>query len=123
MKKRYQITACCFKKDGTLLSVGSNSYTKTHPLQKYFANKVGQPAKQFLHAEIQALIRARNTQPIYSMTITQFDTKTGKFQDAKPCPICIEAMKAFGVKKISYTTKNGWIYGKTPEEMATTSTN
>lgn len=121
MKKRYTISALCFDKEGICISQGTNSYTKTHPLQKYFAEKVGQPAKQFLHAEIQALIRAKD-QPIYEVRIYHYNV-LGYPQDGKPCPICIEAMKAFGVKKVSYTTKNGWIYGKTPEEMATTSTN
>jgi len=121
MKKRYTISSLCFDKAGICISHGNNSYTKTHPLQKYFAEKVGQPEKQYLHAEIQALIHAKEQQ-VYEISIYHYD-RFGRPLDGKPCPICIEAMKAFGVKKVSYTTKNGWIYGKTPEEMASTSTN
>ena len=57
MKARQFIIAKCYDKRGQLLSVGVNSYTKTHPLQAYFAKKVGHSERQFLHAEIHAFYR------------------------------------------------------------------
>lgn len=123
MKKRYIILAKVKNKQGDCIGMASNSYTKSHPLQKHFAKLAGQPNKIFLHAEILALIRA-SASPHAKIHSIEIERRTlNEIHDAKPCPICIEAMKAFGVKKISYTTKNGWIYGKTPEEMATTFTN
>ena len=58
MKTRYKILATCFNKYGIPLSKGENSYKKTHPLQAYFAERVGHPQRIYLHAEILALIRA-----------------------------------------------------------------
>ena len=58
MKKRYIILAKVKNKQGDCIGIASNSYTKSHPLQKHFAKLAGQPNKIFLHAEILALIRA-----------------------------------------------------------------
>ena len=103
MKIRPILTARCFDKKGRLLSIATNSYHKTHPLQKYFASKVGQPAKVYLHAEIAAIIKAGD-KPIYKIVITRFNPKTHKALNAKPCPICAEAIRAFGIEYVSFTT-------------------
>ena len=116
MKKRYHLFAFCKDKKDNPISYGSNLYRKTHPLQKYFAEKVGQPERIYLHAEIAALINS-GQQKVHSIHISNIDYKTGRMGNAKPCPICLEAIKAYGVKKINYTTKDGWVYGKTPEEV------
>ena len=119
MKKRYEILATARDKQGAFLSSATNSYIKSHPLQKHFAQLAGQPNKIYLHAEIYALIRIQEhrANKIHSITIERYD-ENHRMQDAKPCPICIEATKAFGIKKINYTTKEGWVYGKTPESLA-----
>ena len=56
MKTRYKIFAQVRSKNKTLLAACTNSYTKSHPLQKFFAEKVGKPHNIYLHAEIRALI-------------------------------------------------------------------
>lgn len=108
MKTRYDIIAICFDKRGRLISIGYNSYTKSHPLQKYFAEKVGHPDKIYLHAEIAAILAAKG-QPIHRIEISRFNKK-GDISNAKPCPICMEAIQAFGIDKISYTTDRGYEY-------------
>ena len=103
MKIRPILQAFCYDRKGKLLSTATNSYHKTHPLQKYFASKVGQPAKVYLHAEIAAIIKAGDKQ-IYKIVITRHNPKTHKALNAKPCPICQEAIRAFGIEVVSYTT-------------------
>ncbi len=115
MKTRYRISALCFDKQGICISQGENAYTKSHPIQKYFAEKVGRPHNIYLHAEIHAILRAKDRQIEY-INIYRYNT-IGHAELAKPCPICIEAMIAFGIKTVNYTTKNGWVYGKTPQEL------
>lgn len=95
MKTRYKIRAFCFDKRGRLISTGRNSYTKTHPIQKYFAEKVGKPECEFLHAEIDALLKAKGRK-VYRIVVERFGKK-GERLDASPCPICQEAIKAYGV--------------------------
>lgn len=101
MKTRQFIVAKCYNKQGQLIGVGINSYTKTHPLQSYFAHKVGHPEKQYLHAEIQAILRCKD-KPIYRITVERYD-KHGLPVNAKPCPICQAAIKAFGIKIVEST--------------------
>lgn len=104
MNHKHHITARCYDKRGNLLSVGKNSYTKTHPLQKYFAIKVNHDKKQFLHAEIAAILKARG-KSIYCITIERYSTD-GSPLLAAPCPICMEAIRAFGIKEIRFTVSD-----------------
>ena len=105
---RPTIFATCYDKKGRYLSSAINSYKKTHPLQKYFADKVGHKDNIYLHAEIAALIKA-GTQKIHTIVIIRRYKKTNNLALAKPCPICLEALKAFKVKKIFYSTPEGMI--------------
>lgn len=98
---RHKVVAYCYDKRGRLISRASNSYKKTHPLQKHFANLVGRPEAEYLHAEIAALLRT-NDRPIHHIHIERFD-KQGNPALAKPCSICEAAIKAYGVKTVSYT--------------------
>ena len=106
MKTRYNIFADVYDKDRICIGTGTNSYKKSHPLQAYFAKKVGRPEQIYLHAEIQAILKAKDKQT-EKITIYRID-KFGNKRNAKPCPICMEAIKAFGIKKITYTTDNGY---------------
>lgn len=105
MKTRYVITASCFDKKGRLISVGTNSYSKSHPEQKRYAIKAGQSYRQTLHAEIAALIRSKG-KPVHTLLVQRFDSK-GNPKLSFPCPVCLEAIKDYGVKKVIYTTDQG----------------
>lgn len=106
LKKRYLILAKCFDKSGKLLSTGTNSYTKTHPLQKYFACLTKQPYKDKLHAEVCALLRAKGKK-IHKITVERY-SKDGSPLLAAPCPICTEAILAFGVKEVEFTVEGSY---------------
>lgn len=107
MSRNYRpiLKAFCYDKRGRLLSFATNSWTKTHPLQAYFANRTGSPAKIYLHAEIHAIIKAGDKQ-IHRIEIER-KGKYGQHLLAKPCPICMEAIKAYGIKEISFTIPIG----------------
>ena len=99
--QRYFILAKCYDKRGKLLSTAFNSYERTHPVQKYFATRVGFEDKQYLHAEIAAILKAR-TKKIYRISVERYG-KDGQPMLAKPCPICQEAIKAYGIQVVEYT--------------------
>lgn len=105
MKTRYVITASCFDKKGRLISIGNNSYNKSHPEQKRYAIKAGQEYRQSLHAEIAALIRSKG-KDVHTLLVQRFDSK-GNPKLAYPCPVCMEAIKEYGVKKVIYTVDSG----------------
>lgn len=99
---RQQVTAVIYDKRGRVLSVGQNSYIKTHPLQAKHAQLAGEPHKQFLHAEVAAIVRCRDLDRAHSMFISRFN-KQGKPVLAKPCPVCASAIQAAGIKNITHT--------------------
>ena len=101
-KARFDITAIIYDKRGRVLSIGKNSYVKTHPLQHFHSHKVGLPHKQFLHAEIHAIARCKRLEKAHRIVVTRFD-KDGKEALAKPCPVCQSAIKAAGIEIIEHT--------------------
>ncbi len=106
-RKKYFIMAKICDKRGKVLSIGHNSYVRTHPLQAKLAQRVQLPQKEFLHAEMMALIRLlpQHRQKAYSITIYRFNAD-GTPALAKPCPICQSAIEACGIKHIWYTTED-----------------
>ena len=98
--RRFSITALAYDRKGKLLSVGRNSYVKTHPLQAHYAKVSNKPHAVFLHAEIAALVKARGK--VYKMVVTRFNSK-GQPVLARPCSICQLALKDYGVKEIQHT--------------------
>lgn len=100
MKKHQNITATIYDKKGRILSVGQNSYTKTHPKQAHLAAKCGHHHKVYLHAEIAALVKCKSTP--YKIKIERYNRR-GQPLLAKPCDICEMAIKESGIKFIEYT--------------------
>lgn len=101
-RSKFDITAIIYDKRGRVLSIGKNSYIKTHPLQHHHANKVGLPEKQFLHAEIHAIARCKQLHKAYSISVMRFDSE-GKPRNAKPCAVCESAIRAAGIKIVEHT--------------------
>lgn len=82
------------------MSVARNSYTKTHTLQARCAKATGRESAIYLHAEIAALLKAR--QPVYKIEILRLQAD-GKPALAKPCPACSMAIEEFGVQEVIFT--------------------
>lgn len=98
--KRFEITALAYDKRGKLLSVGHNSYTKTHSLQAHYGMRTGNPNKIYLHAELAALIKAR--QQVHKLVVFRYNAD-GSPALAKPCASCQLAIAEFGVKYVEFT--------------------
>lgn len=102
MNNRQQITAIVYDKRGKVLSVGQNSYIKSHPYQAELAERVGEPHKIWLHAEVHAITRCRDLKRAHTIRIFRYN-KAGKPVLARPCAICAEAIKAAGIRNIEHT--------------------
>lgn len=100
--QRQEITAIIKDKKGRILSIGTNSYHKTHPMQAKCAHKVGMPERIYLHAEIDAIVRCNNISKAHSIHIFR-KGKDRKFLLAKPCPVCQEAISMTPIKEIFFT--------------------
>ena len=101
MSKGQRIEAYAYAANGRLLAVGHNSYTKTHPVQAHYARLAGQHQKVYLHAEIDALVKAKSQ--VHKLAIVRYG-KRGETRLAKPCPVCELAINNFRVKLVEYTT-------------------
>lgn len=100
-QKKENITAIITDKRGRVLSIGKNSYVKSHPIQAKHARMVGQESKIYLHAEIDAIIRCKNIFKAHKIFVSR--EKNNKLCLAKPCPICMSAIEAAGIKNIEWT--------------------
>ena len=102
MTTKQQITAVIYDRKGRVLSIGQNSYVKTHPYQAELARRVGEPYKVFLHAEVHAITRVRDISRAHRISIFRYDSK-GKPILARPCDICITAIQAAGIKVVEHS--------------------
>lgn len=100
MARKYEITAIAYNKRGRVVAIGHNSYSKTHPAQAKFGKQSGKPNAIFLHAELAALLRAK--EQVHRLEVFRYDNE-GKPVNSKPCPSCQLAIKEYGVKKVIHT--------------------
>ena len=102
MSVKQMLTAVIYDKRGKVISVGQNSYVKTHPLQAKHAAKVGTPDRQFLHAEIHAIVKCKDLTRAHKIFVSRWDRK-GRPALAKPCPVCMSAIEAAGIEIVEHT--------------------
>ena len=102
MKTKQHLTAIIYDKKGRVLSIGKNNYIKSHPLQARHAERAGMNDKIFLHAEISAIIRCRDLDRAHRIFVSRCDLH-GRPMLAKPCPVCVSAITAAGIKIVEHT--------------------
>jgi tRNA(Arg) A34 adenosine deaminase TadA len=102
--KPYNFVAIIVDRKNRIRSIGLNSYRKTHPLQKKYADIVGMPDREFLHAEIHAIVSLQDFSltDIYTIYIARVN-KQGKIMPAQPCPICRKALGDYFIDNIITT--------------------
>ena len=103
MSQKQNITALVFDKRGKLLSMGRNSYVKTHPMQARLAKEVGEEHKIFLHAEVDALVKLRDWDRAHKLVITRYT------RDGEPA-LCVIGSSRWPVSRKSSIPKfdNKW---------------
>lgn len=94
------IIAKAYNSRGRCIAVATNSFTKTHPRQAEYGRRTGNADAIYLHAEIRALLKAR--EPVYRMEIFR-TTADGKPALARPCAACALALKEFNVVEVIHT--------------------
>ena len=103
MKKQHAITAIIYDKRGRVLSVGQNSYVKSHTVMARHANKVGLPEKIYLHAEAHSIIKCKDLSKAHTIRVFRYNSQ-GLPVNAKPCLICMQIIKEANIKNIEWTT-------------------
>ena len=102
MSTRQILSAVIYDRKGRILSIGQNSYVKTHPLQAEHAKRAGLPEKQFLHAEIHAIVRCKDLTKAHKIFVSRWG-KNGQPMYARPCPVCMSAIEAAGIELVEHT--------------------
>lgn len=107
----------CVIVDGhKIISSGHNSQTKCHSIQATIDKKFFQMdnCKGPIHAELDALLPLmRRKYNLSGATVYVYrQNKSGSPAMAHPCPRCMEIIKACGIKKLKYTTADGYAMEK-----------
>ena len=108
---RYKI-GCVIVMKKHIISVGINS-NKTHPIQKYYNQYrfdiKKYPSHHSLHAEIQALVSVPYGIDLNDAVLyTYREHANGDLAKSRPCPSCLQMIKDRNIKKIFYTTDDGY---------------
>jgi len=102
-KCKFNMMSVSLDRKGNIVAFGKNSYCKTHPKMALY-NKNYNEFKIFLHSEIDCLIRSKK-EP-YTLIVARIGKK-GEIRIAKPCPVCLEAIKHSTVKQVFFTNSYG----------------
>lgn len=102
----------CVVTDGRhrIISSASNS-NKTHPLQKQLnRERFNLDTIHSLHAETAALLPLMKENIDFSRVeiYTHRNVKDGSLAMARPCASCMRLIKELGIRKIWYTTPDGY---------------
>jgi tRNA(Arg) A34 adenosine deaminase TadA len=100
------VVALVLDSKNKVISFGRNSYCKTHPKQFFYAKKAGKSEKQYLHAEIHAILSSSKGSKLSKIFIARF-LSDGSVSTASPCEICMAAIKDTKIKTIISTIPNG----------------
>lgn len=102
---------CVIVRGHRIISSGHNSATVTHAFQsKVDSTYFGCDCAGYLHAETDALLPLINSKvDLTQATIFVYRKmpKGGKGM-ARPCPRCMGVIKSLGIKKINYSTPEGF---------------
>jgi tRNA(Arg) A34 adenosine deaminase TadA len=99
---KFKFCAIITDRKNNILSIGLNSFVKTSPLQKKYAEKFGQDDKIYNHSEVSAINKLPYGCVPYNIYVARVSKKNQPLL-GKPCIICQEAIKDVGIKNIYYT--------------------
>jgi deoxycytidylate deaminase len=93
-----------------IVSVGTNAY-KSHPLQKRlnrFRKIDITKLKHNIHAEISAILRSNEESLSGAHIFVYREDLNHALANCRPCAACMAEIKHAGIKRIYYTTKDGY---------------
>lgn len=93
-----------------IISTGFNSSQRTHALQVELNRKrFSENSDGMLHAEVSALLPVINKVDLTKATLYIYrENLKGEIAMCRPCKGCLSLIKACGIKKIYYTTPDGF---------------
>lgn len=110
---KYKVGAVLVKRK-QIISVGVNSQSRSHPLQKRYnalRKSLTAPIHDNIHAEMDAIIKTNVFDLTDASIFVYRGTQSGK-ANSRPCEACSQALRDKGIKHIYYTTVDGYVYEK-----------
>ena len=109
VKKKHKIITTAYDNKGVKICTTVNDYNKSHPLQKKLSLSVGlSEERAFLHSEIRCLLKSSSLRrKVNTLRVERYDSE-GNPKIAFPCPSCRQGIKLAGVKRVVFTTENGY---------------
>lgn len=85
-----------------VIATAANHDCKSHPLQAKWAERVGLNEKIYLHAEMSAMIKAREEAD--KIVVVRLGGHSGdELRQARPCPICEAYLRHSNIKHVYYS--------------------
>ena len=112
-----KIGAILLDKRNRIITCGTNSYVKTHPVQYWAAQNAakiwgdrGLSEKVYLHSETQVLIKAK--EDAHTIVVCRVGGHGGKeLRDSRPCRICSNyILNCTTIQHVHYSTPQGFMY-------------
>jgi deoxycytidylate deaminase len=91
---------CVIVQKNRVISFGFNNMSKTCPGMNTWGS--------FIHSELSALLGLTAEETKGATAYIYRETANGDLAKSRPCPVCYNALKEAGIKKICYTTENGY---------------
>lgn len=111
--KQYHLGCVAFYRN-TMLAIGYNEL-KTSPMQKKYNKYRGfdveaSDVRNSIHAEMKVLSKIKNLDIDFTKIELYIyrEHANGSSAKARPCIACMKAIKDMNIKKIHYTTEDGW---------------
>lgn len=102
---------CVLVKKNKVISTGFNS-TKTHPIQKMYNKERYEcdTTPHTIHAEVSAISHVIHKNINWSNVEVYIyrEHKNGNLAMARPCKACMKLIQNLGIKRIHYTTSEGY---------------
>jgi deoxycytidylate deaminase len=105
--KKHKLTATIYDKKGNVLSVGVNSYKKSHPMMAKYGKDINQH-KIFIHAEVDAILRCMRNNTLHKAhrIFVERYSAVGNPMNGEPCEICKQVIKhETNIKIVEFTVK------------------
>lgn len=102
----------CLKRGGKILSIGANRGKTTSYYSRKFNNTI---ATEKLHAEISSIIRCLRLNDGNIRRTKMYVARVkadGSLANSRPCSVCFAVLREAGIKRVVYTTDNGWFSEK-----------
>lgn len=109
MSRKVVVLTTAYDRKGNILAVATNDYSRSHPWQKELSIQCGLSDERiYLHAEVACLLKVRSARKqAHTLKVERYGRK-GEMRLAFPCESCQAAIKLAGVKKVIFTSEDGW---------------